>query len=931
MTNKDKRNIEKFLNNVANRLEGISNIAEKRVFLQTYLKHDWDYISILLDDKTLTPESDEIDEIITENYLKANDLPKIFCGEGYEPWLANKQDKIDWKYYDRYESYLLNKKGWDWNTVASINNSTSIILDHLADPKSGNYFGKQGLVIGDIQSGKTANYTGLINRALDAGYKVVIILAGLTRDLRNQTQRRIDREVLGYETKNNQKGKTIGVGLIDKQSVQGVTYADEKKDYGDFKKTFQHLLTPDTDPLVAIVKKNKSVLTNLKKFLTSSPEFCYDENKKLIVPVLIIDDEVDQASVDTKSADILENASAINKGIREILNTLSRYAYVGYTATPFANIFIDPDKYGDDNDLYPRDFILCLETPRKYCGIKQYFGVDIKNEDDDDVEDHNEDLFRNIDDEDHNSMYKKSTLESKNGNLKTGAKTEVDHLSNTLERAIRVFILGASIKKARGIEGHNSMLIHLARYKNPSTTLKPKVQDYVNSLYHEIMYEDKKAYKEYEELWKEEFYKTSQNWPENSKNDNWNKIKSFLLPTINSILQGIRVVNGDLNEQVDYEESNEGDYIVIGGDKLSRGLTLEGLLVSYYYRRSKMYDSLLQMGRWFGYRDGWIDLCRVYTTVRVLNDFIYAGKALERFKQDINDMYDQGKNPREVGQKIMYSPCLIPTSYSKMRTAERAKISFSEEVQQIISFGRKYIKGNFATTETFIESLGRGEQRSNNKVVFKNVDASKVLDYLKKYKDADEYKGQISIQNWIRYIEEANKNNELRKWTIVLSSLKPSDDNPSIKIGNYTIYKASRSLRDAQDSTNMNTFLIKTNIDPTDFKEIFDPNSEEYKTVDHYKKTEDYKEFTSDTGLMSIYIEDLWEKKFDHSELNAKGRRIDKFKRTKLIPDAQNLAAPAIWFPKTKDINKSAVLFYVNKDFKKKMEEDAKGEDEDND
>ena len=905
-------------NEILNLLYGIrdklndKSISEKRNILTKFYENNIDFLTL---SKVYASSDDEVQKLIADEFLKTLEKPKCFQNPGFQPWLNDKRNQIDWKFYNRYETYLLYNKKWDWETVSYIKESTDIILDHMADPKSSIYFKKQGLVIGDIQSGKTANYTGLINKAIDAGYKIVIILAGLTRDLRNQTQRRIDKEVLGYETKNNRKGDTIGVGHIAHCAIEGLTYADEAKDYGDFKKFFNaHTLDQnEMTPLVAIIKKNKSVLENMAKFLTSSQQYCYSDGK-LNAPVLIIDDEVDQASVDTKDASDLEGASAINKGIRTILDKLNRYAYVGYTATPFANVFINPDK---ENDLYPRDFILALDSSKKYCGIKEYFGVDIEDQSDY-TSDYKDDLFVNIDDFD--SMFSKE---------KVNASSNAIQLPKSLKEAIRTFILASSIKKQRGIIGHNSMLIHIARYKNPSTTLKPLVNEYLKELYKLLKYDYNNEINEYIFLWKNNFETSSKFRLGNKYNDDWDKIKDFLLPTIESAMIGVKVVNGDLNEQIDYEETKNGEYIVIGGDKLSRGLTLDGLIVSYYHRKSRMYDSLLQMGRWFGYRDGWIDLCRVYTTIYIMNDFINSGKALARFKQDINDMYYQHKNPREVGQKIMYSPKLIPTSYSKMRNAKLAKISFSEEVQQVISFSRKYVKDNFLTTQKFVSEIGEGVVRSNNKVVFKNVPCSKILDYLKSYKEADEYNGQISIRNWIKYIENVNKSGELKTWTVILSSLKSIDSNNEVLVDKYKIYKPSRTLREQIDASNINTFLIKTNIDPSDFKEIFDPTSEEYQTVKYYDKKKTYPGFDATTGVMSIYIEDLYEKKFEEYEVLNDGTKKEKFIRGNKIEDGTNITAPAIWFPKTNDIDKSAVLFHVNKDYLEYMNKVDYGDDND--
>lgn len=909
MTNDTKQKITNLLYGIMGKADKKNSLEEKKKFYLGYLEKNAEYLDI---EEKIDINSDEIDELITDKFLSiVVDKPKVFEAEGYTPWLQDVRNDIKWEFYDRYEKYLLDYKGWKPKAIADMKKSSDIILDHLANPKNGKLFNKKGLVIGDIQSGKTANYTALINKAIDVGYKIVIVLAGLTKDLRNQTQTRLDSEVLGYQTKTSGKGDTIGVGLIKQLHIEGLTYADDKKDFGDMKKFFSvHTLDKDVNPIVAIVKKNTSVLDHLNDFITTSQKNCYS-NGKLDIPVLIIDDEVDQASVDTKNSSSLESASAINKKIRTILSNLNRYSYVGYTATPFANVFVDPNK----EDIYPKDFILCLPTNDDYCGIKDYFGVDIVN-DDEDVSDHSSDLFVNI--TDYNDMFLNNT--------KITSKTDTVAINNSLKKAIQSFIIASSIKKSRGINGYNSMLIHIARFKNPATTLRPLVSNYIDELYHDFKYKYDVTIEDFKNFWEKNFKKVSQKRLGDNFDDNWESIKKYLLPTIESVQMNIKVINGDSGDLLDYSTSKSGDYIVIGGDKLSRGLTLEGLVISYYYRNSKAYDSLLQMGRWFGYRKGWIDVCRVYTTVKFMNDFITVGKVLQKFKLDMQEMYDLHLNPREVGQRIMYSPNLIPTARNKMKSSTKVKISFSDGLQQVITFDRKFINDNLKLTENFIKSLENGEVRPNNKVVFRNVKVDKVLDYLRKYKDCSNYYGygHISIANWIKYIENLQNQNELNDWTIVINSLKTKNDKSKINIGEYTLYKPTRTLRDDGDSSKFQLYTIKTNNDPTDFREFFLPGTKEYEETDHYDPEKNYIGFDSTKAVMAIYIVDLYEKKlldeFDQKTNKQKAVRGD------MIIDGQSVCAPAIWFSKTKDYEKSATLYYVSKDYldkeKKELEEE---------
>ncbi len=893
----------------ANTLESIN---EKKELYHKYLEKNIDFLET---DEKININSEEIEALIADNFLNISiKQPVIFEDEGYVPWLEDSKKDILWDFYNRYERYLLEIKRWKPKSISNIKNSSDIILDHIANPKSKKFFNKKGLVIGDIQSGKTANYTAVINKAIDCGYKIIIVLAGLTRDLRNQTQKRLDSEVLGYETKTNGKGKAIGVGLIKPLNVEGLTYADEVKDFGDMKKYFSsHTLDENLNPIVAIVKKNASVLKHLLDFLSTSQEYCYSNNK-LNIPVLIIDDEVDQASVDTKNGQEKENASTINRMIRTILSKLNRCSYIGYTATPFANVFIDPDK---ENDIYPKDFILCIPPEDDYCGIKEYFGVDIINDNyDDQSSDHIQDLFFNI--KDYKGLFSDN---------KVSVATDAIKITDSLKEAILSFVIAASIKKSRGIEGFNSMLIHIARYKNPSNTLKPIIREFVGELYVNLKYNYDIEVERYKSLWEKNFKKVSEARLGENFNDKWENIEKYLLSTIESSMNNVIVLNGDSGDLLDYSSSQTGDYIVIGGDKLSRGLTLEGLVVSYYYRKTKTYDTLLQMGRWFGFRKGWIDVCRIYSNVQFINDFIIVGKVLQKFKSDIEEMYIQKLNPREVGQRIMYSPNLIPTARNKMKKTTKIKISFSNEIQQIITFKRNFGGDNLKLTNEFINLLGVGEIRSNNKVVFKNVSAKAIIDYLEKYKECSIYEyGHISIQNWIKYIENLNEGGELTCWTVVLNSLSTikKDYDNSIKIGNYLIYKPSRTLRDDGDPLDFTYYTIKTLIDPTDFAEFFDPKSEEYKNTDHYDPSKEYPGFDCKHAILSIYVVDLFEKILT-DEFNPKTNKRKAIKG-KIIQDGQSMCAPAIWFPKAKDYEKSATIYYANKDY---LENEGKNNDYD--
>lgn len=867
----------------------------------------------------------EIKKMIKEAVVQVEEKPVIF-EKGYTPWLDSARKDIEWKFYGRYENYLVKKKRWNWGTVQGINKSTDIILDHMKNPRSENFFGIKGLVMGDIQSGKTANYTGLINKSLDAGYKLIIVLAGLTKDLRSQTQKRLDKEVLGYETRPNfQKGNPIGVGEIQGDSFY-INAITNSGDSGDLNKKVAEAITTvlndGMQPLIAVLKKNSSVLQALINNVLSSDAGA-KTNGKFDVPVLIIDDEVDQASVNTKDPNSLLEASSINRLIRTMLQKFNRYSYVGYTATPFANVFINPYGFeGDEKDIFPENFIVCLPRPNNYCGVEEYFGLTpIQNQEDDDAL--RKDLFVAVND--YFELFDKEIQYSK----KIKVDTPVVRINTSMENAFIHFIIASAIKYSRGIEEHNSMLIHIARFKNAATSMRDIVKKKFEEMFYSYKYGEQKDRDIYFNYWLENMKPVSEDRLQAEFQDSWEIIKEYIPMVFEMTINGVIVVNGDSADVCDYESSNVGQHVIIGGDKLSRGLTLEGLIVSYYHRNSKAYDTLLQMGRWFGYRNGWIDLCRIFTTTDMVNDFINAGIATEMFKQDITDMNAMTLTPEEFGLKVKYSPRLAPTSASKMKSAKKQKISFSESLQQLLTYRKEYVENNRIVTEQFLNDLMDGEQRNNGNVVYKNVDVEKILDYLRRYKESDELVGSVSIQNWIAYIKKLKEAGELVKWTVVLHSNSNVDEKYRDFFANYKIYKNQNTDRNLYATDDMKDIFLKAVTSPSDFREFYDVDSEEYKLIDSFSANNDLitKTFTKENGLLAIYDIDVYKKEFDKEIELPNGKKRKIYKKGDMLNGGMGVIGLGAWFPKTESYENSAVEYYLNSVYLRKLQEQDAEED----
>ena len=543
------------------------------------------------------------------------------------------------EYWSRYYDYLVNKPAWSISAVEDINSSTDEIMNALANPKQGTAAERMGMVFGYVQSGKTAHYIGMINKAYDAGYRIVIVLSGIHNSLRSQTQSRIDEEVLGYETSLEYIGdmtrerNVIGVGVGPHNQVetvvQSITTRDEKGDVN--KKTEGVSMMP---PFMIVTKKNASVLRRILRFFRKN--HCaeiIDEKKRIPAkyPALIIDDEADQASINTNESydehgNVLDdyNPTTINGLIRELLGIFECRSYIGYTATPFANIFIPPhiddEKYG--TDLFPRDFIYRSPRADQYVGAREFFGLG----NDEDIP--TMPLYRKIVD---GASY-----------LGKGTKStdEVGELPKELKLAVKYFLLSTALRNCRGQSNKpNTMLVHIVRFVGQQNKVKRKVQKYFDEEIANFVRMNAPGIEdEFKSIWENDYIPTTSKmriqfskYMSECNDVSWDCIWTEIKRLIADKEISVYSVNGK-SEDVLLYKSHEGkpfNVIVIGGDKLSRGLTLEGLTVSYFTRSSNTYDTLMQMGRWFGFRPGYLDACRLFTTSTLYASFSHISMATE--------------------------------------------------------------------------------------------------------------------------------------------------------------------------------------------------------------------------------------------------------------------------------------------------------------
>ena len=710
-----------------------------------------------------------IKEIISENQISIP-LGTEVVKKGWKPWLYTIKDRSRY-YEERYKHHLLNNEGYPTTVVNNIFEKNEKILDYLENPHRGGQWIKKGLVMGYVQSGKTANYISLINKSADVGYKLIILIAGIHNNLREQTQNRINEGFIG---KDNLTQELVGVGLDNNQRIPGSLTST----LNDFKKTNLQSLGIDpkdyVEPIILVIKKHYSTLNNIINWLKGTTT----EDKLSSYPLLIIDDEADNASINTQKDP--NKVTKINKQIREILNMFDRRCYLGYTATPFANIFINPE--GEDSkvgeDLFPEDFIVALEAPSNYVGAKTIFL------------DESERVLREIEDND-------TCLP-----IKQAKDFTVDCLPDSLYKAVYLFLLSGATKRLRSIKNrHHSMLINVSFKIDIQEQVKDILIEDLPKILRLIKYNNKKSlddilknndFKIIYQLWLAEY---------NSTEDNFT-FKDILEEITNhEALIKVFVINSQ-NEPLRYDDYKESglNVIAIGGYSLSRGFTLEGLTISYFLRNTQMYDTLLQMGRWFGYRDGYKDLCRVYMREEAMQWYGYIAKVVEELKEELKIMEYHKQSPRDYGLKIKDHPdSLIVTARNKMYNSKDAlvEVSYSNKLieTRVLSSQKNIIETNLKVLKDLLDILGINYIKNKNNLLWKDINVNTILKFLHNFKNhpINQSTDTGALTNYI----EKGKDKELTNWEIALINI---DKNNKYKINNnVTIGKIERSAPQEDD------------------------------------------------------------------------------------------------------------------------------------
>lgn len=644
-------------------------------------------------------------------------------------WFTTQRDDIEHPYFERYCNYL-RQSGWDTDVIANLKMNCEKTLSRCADPHiemSLPDAKKRGMVMGDVQAGKTANYLGLINMACDFGYRVIVLLAGLTDSLRKQTQDRVDYGFIGaYSNSIGGIVKYMGVG-VPSQQYYAIPLTNGDYDFAKFiQKNVNAAPTDFNKPVILVVKKNAKILESVHNWLKPGEHNISGDS------ILIIDDESDNASVNTKKPEY--DPSTVNRRIRDIYNNFPIASYIGFTATPFANIFINPfDVQENDQDLFPADFIVQLNAPDNYFGGEKVFPSDGSIS---------------------SAIRILNTEEIDFVPVKHKKNLYITILPDSLKEAILCFLLNNVIRTFRGDKyKHRSMMINISPLNDPQESIRIAVDAYLNRLKNIIEQDSYKAEMDFiknaemNRLYK--IYMTSDDrnldfyaqirddfaWID-VQHGLWEEIRQFESTIINNRYRG------DMRYDYSAHADQGSRVIVIGGFVLSRGLTLEGLCISYYSRSATAYDTLLQMCRWFGYRPRYEDLCRIYLSQASIDSFGSVMDAVRDLKEQFREMELQGKTPREFGLMVKESPATLETT---LLVTARNKMHHTQIFEHYINYGGVYTdtsklfkdasknRTNLTLLDNFFvvqQEKGRSFSNVNNRYMLRkvsNVDISDLL------------------------------------------------------------------------------------------------------------------------------------------------------------------------------------------------------------
>lgn len=709
--------------------------------------------------QNLAPEQKrKVARLLKSQIIITQDAGAIIT-EATEPWLTDAKSDIDWFYWDRLKSMLLDGSPLSPNVISILDKTTDDILDCCGNPRIATPWSSRGMVIGHVQSGKTTNYSALITKAADAGYKVIILLAGITNSLRSQTQQRIDEYFIGRKSVFNASAleplplRQYGGGRLREPDYGTSRDSDFKRDNVAASASLRTL----KEPKIFVLKKNKSVLENLNTWIRDQAH-----DGKIDEPILLIDDEADNASINTQKDP--KRTTAINGLIRDTLSHFNRSSFVGYTATPFANIFIDPESMEEmeNEDLFPRNFIKALDPPTNYCGAHKYF-----------TENGELSVRSVVSVDDYQDILP----------LKHKKELEVTVLPESLYHAIRVFVLARTIRLMRGDGNkHATMMINVSRFNDVQTRLNGAVYTYLDKLKNAAKVSARSrspmSDPDLSDL-AESFCREYADVTVDDENVTFEDVLLNLNDAISTVFVStvnMRAKSSSLN--YDANKKSGLHLITIGGLALSRGLTLEGLVTTYLLRNVGSSDTLMQMARWFGYRPDYEDLCRIYLPKSAIEHYREVHKSIEELREEINLMEDAEARPIDFGLKVRQSPTGIRiTAANKMRSAKELKLAAGYagrfiQVHEVLDDANVDAK-NRTAFQKFFKILGRPHIEDKHQPWWHGVSVRDVLELMKELEFPDKIQSLAKLNNRRSLLSDYitdRQETELSDWDVVVAA-----------------------------------------------------------------------------------------------------------------------------------------------------------------
>lgn len=685
-------------------------------------------------------------------------------------WFSTQIEELKyWNYYKK----TMKSEHWSQERIKTLTRQCTEIINYLPNPKmkSTNQdlrkLCKKGLVYGNVQAGKTASIAGIISMYASVGCQLIIVLSGITNNLRWQTQARLMKDLK----------------ILEEPHWHLLT---PEKDRIGKNHPYPEALLASNSVSIGVFKKNPYALKSLLNWLSKTTNSdVWKKNQ-----VLIIDDECDQYSPNVILRDEDDGSeykhSTINGLIVDLIKIFPRVSYVGYTATPFANIL---NELPSGESLYPEDFIYALDKNENYYGSEKIFGSN------DEPETETLDAINIVELEECRK-------------LKNGIEKEIPE---SIQTAINYFIIATACKYKRGLKDFSTMLVHIDLRVSVHANAEALILEYIEKLKYKLRNRDTFIISNFKEIWEAEKNRNQVDrihrlFPNSNTKD-------YLLPDFEDLYDEILNIISDSNleivvdnstrsaeQRLTYDKENPHAIIVIGGNTLARGLTLEGLLVSYFVRSSNTYDTLLQMGRWFGYRPKYEDLCRIWTTENLINNFRFLCTVENEIREEISN-YSFDISPKDFAMRIKTHPRMRITRAFAMQAAQINMINFAGTYSETYNLERwdvDLINKNISTTSSFLSSLSDTPKYHNNAWLYKNCNVQKILDYINSY-SFNEHNNTCKKDILETYIQKALTKGHLQNWNVVVKTLKEGNEEINLD-SRIKIYPVNRArLNDGLD------------------------------------------------------------------------------------------------------------------------------------